>query len=216
MAKKDIFASRLLEWGKLNVVDFPWRKTTDPFKILISEIMLRKTTRKQVSQIYDDFFRRYPDVRSLAEATVESIEDTIRPLGMEHIRAVALKKAAEKILSKFKGKIPSERNLLMELPHVGRYTANAVLCFGFGMDAPLLDTNVIRVVNRVFSIRTSRKRARDDPKMWKVVSSLIPKGRAGDFNRAVLDFAASICVAKNPKCSLCPMLDICDYAISRM
>jgi len=211
VTKKRMFSERLLLWFSVNKADFPWRKTTDPYKVLVSELLLRKTTRQQVSKIYKLFFSKYPDIKSLSKAKVESIERTIFPLGMEHIRAIALKEIAENISQKYGGKIPNRKKSLIELPHVGPYIANAVLCFAFGLDAPIVDTNVIRVISRVFSVTSSRKRPRDDPKMWRTVFDLIPKGKSRDFNLALLDFAASICVLRNPKCLICPMSDICGY-----
>ena len=209
--KEAIFAERLLSWFSENKVSFPWRETADPYKIFVSEFLLRKTTRQQVSQICERFFSKYPDIEALSEATVKSIESTIVSLGMEHIRADALKKIAKIVSEKYGGRIPDEKRSLMKLPHVGPYIANAVLCFAYGVDAPLLDTNVIRIISRVFSIKSARKRARDDPKMWLAVHTLMPKGKSRDFNLALLDFATSMCVPKNPKCSICPISDICDY-----
>lgn len=109
------------------------------------------------------------------------------------------------------GKIPSEKEKLLELPGVGLYSANAVRCFAFGSDEPLVDTNMIRVLKRVFSIRSSKKREREDESMWKLAHSLIPKGRAKELNLSILDFADSICRFRDPKCSICPLSSICDY-----
>jgi len=214
MSKLQDFTVKLLKWWNPCRFDYPWRKTSDPYKILVSEFMLRKTTRKQVSEIYNDFFSRYATVRALYVADVESIENIIRPLGMQHVRAVALKKLAEIVVKEHDEKIPAEKHLLEKLPGVGAYIANAVLCLAYGKDVPLLDTNVLRVMKRVFSLKSSRKRVRDDPKMWKAVSFLIPKNRARDFNLAMLDFAAFICLPKKPKCIICPMQAICDYGLN--
>ena len=199
------FVSILLEWRAHNQPKLPWRKTSDPYKILVSELLLRKTTRQQVSKIYEQFFLKYPDIQALSKALVKSIENTIVSLGMEHIRATALKKIAEIISEEHGGRIPDERRSLMKLPHVGPYIANAVLCFAYGADAPLLDTNVIRVISRVFSLKSARKRARDDPKMWDAVHRLMPKGKSRDFNLALLDFAALVCLPRKPKCPICPI-----------
>ena len=208
------FTLKLLAWWDPSSFDYPWRKTSDPYKILISEFMLRKTTRNQVKRIYEDFFRKYPSIKALHGADVESIKNTIRSLGMEHFKAVALKELAEIVVKEYDKKIPEERRLLEKLPGVGAYIANAVLCLAYGKNVPLLDTNTVRVLKRVFSLMSTRKRVRDDPKMWEFVSSLIPKNRARNFNLAVLDFAATICLPKKPKCSICPLLAICDYGPS--
>lgn len=209
--KSKIFASRLLNWWDPTNFDYPWRATSDPYKILVSEFLLRKTTRGQVKGIYEDFFRDYPTIEALCVADVESIESTIRPLGMQRIKAMWLKRLAETVVKEHNRRIPREKRLLERLPGVGTYIANAVLCLAYGDDVPLLDTNTVRVSGRVFSLRSSRKRAREDPKMWDAISMLIPRNKAKDFNLALLDFAASVCLMKNPKCAICPLLDICDY-----
>jgi A/G-specific adenine glycosylase len=209
--KENEFVSILLEWHHHNMASFPWRKTKDPYKVLISEILLRKTTRNQVRKIFNYFFVKFPTVAALASENEKIIQRIITPLGMEHRRATALKKLSRTIMDIYDGKIPSGREQLLALPYVGPYTANAVLCFVYNKDYPLLDTNILRVITRVFSLTSSKKRLRDDPKMWRFASSLLPSGKAVDFNFAVLDFADSICRPKNPSCQSCPLLKICDY-----
>ena len=210
-SKLQKFTSTLLDWWERRRFDYPWRKTSDPYRILISELMLRKTTRKQVKKVYEEFFLKYPTVEALSQAHIESIENTIKSLGMHHTRSKALKEIAEIIMDEYNGKIPKNHRLLKKLPSVGPYIANALLCLAYGRAVPLLDTNTARVLKRVFSLESSRKRVRDDPKMWETVSLLIPKGRARDFNLAILDFAASICLPTKPECAVCPLLGICDY-----
>jgi A/G-specific adenine glycosylase len=205
------FSSRLLKWRTDHRADFPWRKTHDLYKILVSEMLLRKTTRRQVREIFTQFFQKYPFVLALADARPEEIEEIIRPLGMEHKRAQLLKDMAFRIVSEYGGAVPTTEEELLALPGVGIYATNAVLCFGVGMDVPLVDTNAIRVMQRVFSLEAKKKRARTDPEMWKAVGKLIPRGKARDFNLAMLDFAASVCLPKNPKCPMCQLLDVCDY-----
>lgn len=212
MSKLENFTITLLDWWNPIRFDYPWRKTSDPYKVLISELMLRKTTRKQVKRIFKEFFLKYPTVKALFVADIESIKDTIKSLGMQHTRAIALKKLAEIVVKEYDGKIPRKRQLLEKLPGVGLYTANAVLCLVYGKDVPLLDTNTARVLKRVFSLKSSRKRFRDDPEMWNAVSLLIPKGGARNFNLAILDFAATICLPTKPRCAICPVLRICDYS----
>jgi len=130
---------------------------------------------------------------------------------MQFVRAGALKKIAELIVQKYNGEIPQEKAEILKLPHVGPYIANAVMCFAYDMDYPLVDTNIIRVIKRVFSFKSSKKRPREDPQMWKTVSMLIPQGKGRDFNFAMLDFAASVCLLKKPKCSECQLQTICSY-----
>jgi len=210
-AKEDEFVSRLLKWHTYCKADFPWRRTRDPYKILVSELLLRKTTRNQVSKIFNHFFAKFPTVEALASRPEQFIKEVITPLGMEHRRASALKTLAQTIVGNHGGKIPSEKEELMELPNVGLYTANAVMCLAYDQNYPLLDTNVVRVITRVFSFNSSKKRPRDDPQIWNFVSLLLPLGKAREFNLAILDIAGSICRPEKPDCPICPLLMICDY-----
>lgn len=210
--KKNEFISKLLTWHSLTRSSFPWRETSDPYKILVAELFLRKTTRRQVKRIYTQFFVKYPNVRALSKADINTIRNVIKPLGMEFVRAGALKKIADIIIHKHGGKIPRSREKLLELPHVGPYITNAVMCFAYDKDYALLDTNVVRVIGRVFSYKPVKKRPRDNNRMWDFVSTLVPPGRARDFNLAILDFAASICLPRKPKCLSCLLAHICDHA----
>jgi A/G-specific adenine glycosylase len=210
-SKRCKFAENLISWHRTNKASFPWREEKDPYKILVSELLLRKTTRKQVKEIFPRFFQKYPDLSVLANAPLAEIDKTIRPLGMEHKRAQLLKELAECIVSERGGAVPTTEKDLLALPGVGRYAANAVLCFAGCKDVPLVDTNAIRVIQRVFSFKAKKERARTDPEVWEFVLSLIPPGKGRVFNLALLDFAAAVCIPRNPKCSTCPNDATCDY-----
>ncbi|MEM2057665.1 MAG: hypothetical protein QXO76_05400 [Thermoproteota archaeon] len=209
---KEKFADLLLEWWKLNKRDFPWRRTNNPYVILVSEMLLRKTTAKQVNAIFEKFFTKFPNIKMLAEADEEEIEELIKPLGMEHKRAVLLKKLANELLKNHGGAIPASQDDLLKLPGVGRYSANAVLCFAYGKDAPLVDVNAIRVFQRVFSVKSQKRRIKDDTTFWEFVAETIPKGKAREFNLAIIDFAHEVCKPKKPKCAICPLRVICMFA----
>jgi A/G-specific adenine glycosylase len=211
MNKKHIFAIKLLNWFKTNKTSYPWRQTSDPYRILVSELLLRKTTRAQVLSVFGTFFSSFPNLEALACSSEDSIKKVIMPLGMEHQRTPVLKRLAQILIENYSGSVPYYKKQLMKLPNVGLYTANAVLCFAYNQDEPLLDTNVIRVVNRVFSWQSTKRRPREDLKMWEAVSSLIPIGKAKEFNWAILDFAQALCLPKNPRCPQCFLLVICDY-----
>lgn len=209
--KPEKFAQRLLKWFIENRRDFPWRKTCDPYKVLIAEIFLRKTDARKALGIYEHFIRRYPGFEALIKVDQRELEDFLRPLGLYRRRAKELIDLARIVTTKHRGEVPRSREELLELPGVGDYIANAVLCFAFAKTVPLLDTNVIRVVTRVFSFKPKRKRARDDPEMWRDVKQIVPKGKARDFNLAVLDLAAATCLPRKPKCAICPVISLCDY-----
>lgn len=209
---KEKFADLLLEWWEPNKNDFPWRRTNDPYIILISEMLLRKTTARQVSGIFEKFFARFPSVKALAEAFEEEIGELIKPLGMEHKRATLLKRLANELIRSYKGAVPASQEDLLKLPGVGRYAANAVLCFAYGRDVPLVDVNAIRVFQRVFGLQSKKRRVKDDTAFWEYVAGVIPPGRSRDFNLAIIDFAHEICRPKRPKCTICPLRAICKYA----
>jgi A/G-specific adenine glycosylase len=205
------FASRVIKWGRQSAKRYPWRNTSDPYAILIAELMLRKTTRRQVEKVFVKFLRRFPDPCSLSRARVRDIKYEIRSLGLESVRARGLSKIAKVLMTKYEGRVPDDRESLLDLPHVGPYIANAVLCMAHDQQLPLVDTNTIRVVSRAFSIQSERKRDRTDPKMWTFVASLLPHRKARQFNLAMLDLAPSLCLPNNPKCTECPVLGLCDY-----
>lgn len=209
------FAERLLAWFERNKRDFPWRRTRDPYKILVAEMMLQKTTSKQVAKLYDGFIEKYPSPASLANVAVSDIEAEIMPLGMEHRRALRFKRLAEIIVKKHAGEVPRNKNALVLLPGVGNYIANAVLCLGYDENVAMLDTNVVRVLQRFFGITSTKARARTDKALWKAYQQMIPKGKARDFNLAVLDFAALVCAAKNPKHEICPVSGSCKLTKNR-
>jgi len=206
-----MFADLLLNWWDKNKRDFPWRRMNDSYSILIAEMLLRKTTAQQVAGIYIKFLEKYPDPIALSEAEEDELNELLRPLGMEYKRAELLKKFGREVRDLYDGKIPAELQQLLKLPGVGMYAANAVLCFAFSEDVPLLDTNFIRVINRVFGVESQKPRARNDNKMWKFAKSLIPQNKGKYFNLAILDFAALICTAKKPECSECPVRSVCEY-----
>jgi len=205
------FSVYLIAWFKKNHKNYPWRKTKEPYKIFIAEIMLRKTNAEKVLTIFEPFVRRYPEFNSLARASPKELEENLRPLGLYRLRAEQLKRSAETIVSKFDGQLPNSKKELLELPGVGNYIANAILCFAFNQNVPILDTNIIRIIARAFSQKSKRRRARNDPVIWQMVAKLIPDDDARSFNLALLDLVSIVCTPKNPRCSICPVVSLCNY-----
>ena len=208
--KIDRFVEGILEWYKSNGRDYLfWRTTSDPYSILVSEMMLQKTTVMQVQNLIQGFLKRYPKPNDLAEAPLEEIKKIITPLGMEHRRAERFKEWAETIVENYGGRIPDSYEELVALPGVGRYTANCVLLLAFRKEVALLDTNIVRILERVFSIKSQKARARNDNKFWNFVKKITPPGKSRDIDLALLDYGASICTKKKPRCSICPINEIC-------
>jgi A/G-specific adenine glycosylase len=207
---KITFTQRLLEWHKINERHYPWRATSDPFKILIVEFMLQKTDAAKVQKTYKEFVERFPTPELLAEAKFEEVLPYFEKIGL-HCRAKRLIQSANQIVTRHRGIVPASREQLRKLPGVGDYTANAVLCFSCNKRLPLVDSNTIRIMERVFKVVSLKQRPRTDKRLFEVAKSLIPPKRARRFNLALLDFAAQICTHRNPHCDLCPVNDICKW-----
>jgi len=213
------FQKLIIEWySRYGDRWLPWRRTSDPWAILTAAFLLRKTTVKQVVSIYGDFLQRFPKPENLLSASTSDVEEAIRPLGIEHQRAQHLRQLAEHIVKRFAGRIPCDREKLKELPGVGDYIASEVLLSACNKPAPLLDRNMIRVIERVFGIKSLKKRPHQDEMMWSFAELLVPKDpqQARDFNYGVLDFARKVCTARNPNCRECPVKEICTYFKSSM
>ena len=209
--KDKIFADKLLTWFKSNKRHFPWRERKDPYSVLVAEVLLRKTDAPKVLTVYENFLSKYPNSKILANASVAALEKDLEPLGLYKRRAKELKMLAEILMKKYGGQLPRAKQELLELPGVGNYIANAVLCFAYDEDLPLLDTNFIRVLKRFFGIKSLKARARTDRTLWKAAEDIIPKGEAKEFNLAMIDFASLICTAKNPRCKICPVNNLCQW-----
>jgi A/G-specific adenine glycosylase len=214
--KADTFVRKLLIWNKTSNRNYLlWRRTKDPYTILVAEMMLQKTTVKQVEGIIDVFLTRFPSPLELAKARTQEIESIIRPLGLEHIRASRYSELSRAIQDKYEGKIPNAECELLGLPGVGQYIANAVLCIAFRKEVPLVDTNIVRILERVFNIKSKSKRARTDKKIWDYVHFITPPKKSRELNLALLDHGALICTAKNPKHNQCPVRDLCTSFMER-
>jgi A/G-specific adenine glycosylase len=206
--KRRTFQRRLLTWYRAHGRDLPWRNTTDPYEILVSEVMLQQTQVERVIPKYHEFLEKYPTVEHLAEANVDDVRKTWYPLGY-NIRPVRLHGIACESVARYGGTIPEDEEDLLSLKGIGRYTAGAVRSFAFGLDAPILDTNVARVLHRVFLAKGDPKRSAVRNALWKLSEALIPPGKGYDFNQALMDFGATVCTAKRPVCPSCTMRTIC-------
>jgi A/G-specific adenine glycosylase len=208
--KLRIFRQKLLLWFQKHGRTFPWRKTRDPYRVLVAEILLQKTNAAKVLPAYRQLVKKYPKVRDLASANVADLRSIIRPLGLLY-RARRLKKMARGIIINHGGKLPLTQKELKKLYGVGDYMTNAVMSFAYEQPVPIVDTNIVRVFARVFGTKSPRPRARTDRMLWERIGTAVPAKRARDFNLALLDLAALVCTARDPKCSVCPMIRICLY-----
>ncbi|GAB6136799.1 DNA-binding protein [Thermococcus prieurii] len=203
------FRQRLFEWGKENYVEWPWRRNRTPYKVLIAELLLKRTTRQAAAREYQKFITKFPDIESIHRANFDEIKEAFRPLGLYNQRAKQLKELAEVLIEKYGGKIPDNLEALKSLPGVNDYIAGAVLSFGFGKPAPIPDANVLRIMSRVTGFsRTSTSGRR---KIYRVLEVLVPRNKHVEFNYALLDLGGSVCHYQWPKCKECPLKDLCVY-----
>jgi A/G-specific adenine glycosylase len=207
-AARQWFRRRLLAWYRRNGRDLPWRRTRDPYHILVSEVMLQQTQVDRVLPKYLEWLGKYPTMETLAAAAEDDVSTTWRPLGY-NIRPRRLHAIARESVARFGGRLPSDEPTLRSFKGIGPYTAGAVLSFAFGQRAAILDTNVARVLFRVFVGRGNPKAHAMRRHLWNVSRTVLPMRHVFDFNQALMDFGATICVARRPKCGGCPMRGGC-------
>jgi A/G-specific adenine glycosylase len=207
-ADRQRFRRRLLEWYRRYGRDLPWRQTKDPYHILVSEVMLQQTQVDRVLPKYAEWLEKYPSLTALAAAPEADVSHTWRPLGY-NIRPKRLHAIARESVATYGGELPSDEATLLSFKGIGEYTAGAVLSFAFGQRAAILDTNVARVLFRVFIGRGDLKSHAMKRHLWEVSRTVLPHRHVFDFNQALMDFGAMICVARNPKCLVCPMAKTC-------
>jgi len=204
------FRQRLLTWYRRHGRDLPWRKTDDPYHILVSEIMLQQTQVDRVLPKYTEWLDKYPSLHALASAPDHEVAETWRPLGY-NIRPRRLQSIARESVAKYGGQLPQDEETLLSFKGIGQYTAGAIRSFAFGERAAILDTNVARVLFRMFVGQGDPKSHAMKRHLWMVSEALVPVRHVFDFNQALMDLGAVVCVARDPKCLLCPMRRDCAW-----
>ena len=207
-ARRRWFRQRLLGWYRKNGRTLPWRTTEDPYHILVSEVMLQQTQVDRVLPKYHEWLGKYPSLEALAEAPIAEVTETWRPLGY-NIRPRRLHSIARESVEKYGGALPSDAETLLSFKGIGQYTAGAILSFAFRKRAAILDTNVARVLYRVFVGAGDPKGHATTRHLWAVSGVLVPRKHVFDFNQAIMDFGAMACTARKPKCLVCPMASMC-------
>jgi A/G-specific adenine glycosylase len=206
------FWDNLFAWFEDAKRDYPWRNTTDPYAVLLAEKLLQQTmARDYVVDTYCLMLEQYPTVNDLANADIGDLETIIKPLGFT-FRAKHIKSMAQEIVKNHKCIVPNSFKDLLHLTGVGHYCARAVMSFAFGEDVAVVDTNVARFLYRIYGITEP---ITQNPSRNKILNSmadsLIPKGKARDYNLAILDLCAAICKSRNPLCENCPVNTYCLY-----
>ena len=212
--QRNDLANKLLEWWVNNKRSFPWRATRDPYRVLLGEVLLHRTKANQVVPIYAKFVDKYPTIEALASVPFVEVRETLCSLGLIW-RTEALHKMSQDIVTKFKGRIPIEKDELENLPGISNYIASAIRCFAFGYPEVLLDTNTVRIIGRLFGIKISDSSRRS--KMFrKLYETILFKENARDFNYAMLDLGALVCLPSEPLCNVCPIIQKCKYGRAKL
>ncbi len=205
----------LITWGAANYRDFPWRRTSDPYRLLIAEIMLHRTQASQVVPVYEKFIESYPDIKSLAQATNTDLKENLYSLGL-HWRIDLIFSMVHMINEEYQGVIPSDKDKLLALPGVSEYIASALRCFAWNYPEPIIDTNTVRVVGRLYNLEV-RDSTRRNRKFRNMVAEIVDPNEPRLFNYALLDLADKVCTKrKPPDCAVCPLLSACAYGSIRL
>ena len=201
-------SSIVLQWYAGHKRPLPWRGVSDPYRIWVSEIMAQQTQVETVVPYYRRWLQRFPTVHALAAAPLGEVLACWEGLGY-YARARNLHRAARIVVDQYGGRLPPTLDGLRALPGIGAYTAAAIGSIAFGVDAAALDGNIQRVLARVFDIRLDVKSTRGQKVMRALAQSLVPAGRAGDYNEALMDVGATVCTPRTPQCPICPLRSIC-------
>jgi len=203
-------SSKLLVWYRDNKRNLPWRgpRYASAYAIWVSEIMLQQTRVETVIPYFEKWMRLFPNVRKLAKASELDVLNVWEGLGY-YSRARNLHKAAQIVAEEYKGEIPRDLDELRKLPGIGRYTLGAIASIAFGMDVSALDGNIKRVYARIFDVIEPVDSPVGEKFLWQLADEHLPKGQAGDYNQALMDLGATICVPRNPRCLICPVMGLC-------
>ena len=201
-------ASRALHWYRENARRLPWRDHPDPYAIWVSEIMLQQTRVETVIPYFERWMERFPTVEKLASASQQQVLGIWEGLGY-YSRARNLHRAAQIVVEEYSGELPRDTDLLLRLPGIGRYTAGAITSIAFGMDEPTLDGNIRRVLARVFDVRQPARSKEGGSLLWELAGANLPPGQADEYNQALMELGATVCTPHAPKCTQCPLADLC-------
>lgn len=201
---------RLVDWGKNNYSEFPWRSTSNLFHALVAEIMLQRTRAEQVLVVYEEFVKKYPTVETAAMESPDNLRKLLRPLGLRW-RTEMILELVECLSSGTN--ILVRRDEFSKLPGVGLYVKNILLSTKLGVKAPVIDRNAVRLWSRIFGFNVD---AETQKKRWfvELAGRLTPNNDFKQFNFALLDFTRNVCRPK-PKCSICPLTSFCSYFYGR-
>ena len=197
-----------MRWYAVNKRPLPWRRTLNPYRILVAEIMSHQTQVSRVARKYGPFLRRFPTLQSLVREPVAGLIRSWQGMGYNG-RAVRLRESAVQIAKNHGGRVPEDLKVLQTLPGIGKYTAHAIACFAFAQRVPVVDVNVHRVLSRIFWKMKSVRDTKDAETVWNVAHDILPKSGVQKWNQALMDLGATVCTSQRPVCGVCPVRTLC-------
>jgi A/G-specific adenine glycosylase len=208
----DPIRGSILVWWKMNRRRYPWRKTRNPYRIIVAEVLLHRTQANQVVPIYQSFLKRFPTIKSLAESDENEILKILYPIGL-HWRSKLIFTLAKDLIINHNGKIPEDFDVLTSLPGISHYIASALRCFAFGYPDVLLDTNTVRVTGRISGLKINDS-SRRSKQFRLIIDKFIDTQHPREFNWALIDFAALVCKSRLPAHEQCPVSKYCAHYLS--
>jgi len=207
-AQRQTLRRRLLAWYAKHARELPWRRSRDPYRVWVSEIMLQQTQVATVRDYFVRFIEVFPNVRELAAADERQVLRLWEGLGY-YRRARQLHAAAQRLVIQHGGQFPRTVDELRELPGIGRYTAGAIASIAFGQRAPILETNTVRLLSRLIGYRDDPRSPTGQRILWQVAEEILPRENAAQFNQALMEVGSLVCTPSEPCCDTCPLSAIC-------
>jgi len=208
--KINYFWNSLFSWYEANKRSYPWRKTYNPFYILVAEFLLQQTNVRKVENVYYEIIKKYSTPKDLAYANEDDLKEILEPLGLLY-RAERMINTSKVLMEDYDSDVPDRQSELLNLSGVGPYIANAVLCYGYNKKVVPVDTNVIRLFQRYFGLTSNKQRPRNDSELKNKINDLYNIDNYRKANLAVLDFASAVCKAKKYDCNICSLKNKCSF-----
>jgi A/G-specific adenine glycosylase len=199
---------KILVWFQEHARDLPWRTTYSPYHVWISEIMLQQTQMDRVIDYFNRWIARFPTIADVASADEEDVLKLWEGLGY-YTRARNIMRTATILMKDHSGEMPAEYDTLLRMPGIGNYTAGAIMSIAFNEEYPLVDANIERIFARLFNLDKPVKEKKTHAFIWRKAEELLPQGRAREFNQALMELGALVCISRNPRCSICPIRNEC-------
>ncbi|MCK5238826.1 MAG: hypothetical protein KAR33_04710 [Candidatus Thorarchaeota archaeon] len=204
--------NKIIKWYKSDGRRFPWRETSNPYEIVIAEMMLRRTTAAAVTRVYPKFIKKYPDIESLSFADEHEIKQTVQSLGLQNQRSKHLQRMSRYLLKEFNGDIAAAKSNLRSLPGVGRYVASAIRNFALGESTHMVDGNIVHLLQRILGLSFSGP---NDELVWSIMKDIGGIKQDKHLYWGIIDIVAQLCLRKNPRCSMCPLEEECTFNQSK-